>query len=57
MFVTDTGVASERRPSYQEAVTSDTLSANKVSVTGGGWNTVLISRLRFKPDLLEPTLL
>jgi len=33
-------------------------SASKVSsVSGGPWDTVLVSRLRFKPDGVEPTTL
>jgi hypothetical protein len=32
-------------------------SANKVSMVGGSntWETVLLARLRFKPDVSEPT--
>ncbi|KAJ7731571.1 hypothetical protein DFH07DRAFT_755579 [Mycena maculata] len=42
-------------PSYHEPIHGNPLSASKVSTTGGAWNTVLVARLRFKPDVLEPT--
>ncbi|KAJ7088050.1 hypothetical protein B0H15DRAFT_780981, partial [Mycena belliarum] len=31
------------------------VSASQVSATGGPWDTVLVARLRFKPDVAEPT--
>ncbi|KAJ7781563.1 hypothetical protein B0H16DRAFT_1819089 [Mycena metata] len=42
-------------PSYHEPIHGNPLSACKVSQTGGPWDTVLLARLRFKPDVLEPT--
>ena len=54
-FTTDTEVSREHGPSYDEA--GDTLvQESKVSNNHGGvWDTVLLARLRFKPDVLEPT--
>ena len=53
-FTTDKEVPRELGPSWEEA--SDTLvQESKVSDHGGVWNTVLLARLRFKPDVLEPT--
>ncbi|RDB18261.1 Dual specificity protein kinase splA [Hypsizygus marmoreus] len=57
-FTTDTEVPPELGgPSYDEPVPGNPLSACKVSSTsnGGPWHTVLVARLRFKPDVLEPT--
>ncbi|KAG6864758.1 hypothetical protein C0991_007317 [Blastosporella zonata] len=57
-FTTDTDVPPELGgPSYDEPVPGHALSASKVSKNGSGrsWDTVLIARLRFKPDVLEPT--
>ncbi|KAJ7144142.1 hypothetical protein C8R44DRAFT_691771 [Mycena epipterygia] len=42
-------------PSYHEPIHGNPLSASKVSSTGGQWDTLLVARLRFKPDVLEPT--
>ncbi|KAJ7163568.1 hypothetical protein C8R43DRAFT_285859 [Mycena crocata] len=55
-FTTDTG-SELAGPCYHEPVISNPLSASKVSSnsTGNTWDTVLIARLRFKPDVLEPT--
>ena len=45
-------------PSIDIPDESSCQSASKVSsVRGGPWNTVLVSRLRFKPDGVEPTTL
>jgi hypothetical protein len=53
-FTTDTEVSPELGPSYDDA--SDTIvQESKVSCHGGPWDTVLVARLRFKPDVLEPT--
>lgn len=43
-------------PLYGEVSTAS-ISANKVSEVGRGpkWDSVLLARLRFKPDVLEPT--
>ncbi|KAG5640616.1 hypothetical protein DXG03_007905, partial [Asterophora parasitica] len=55
-FTTDTEVPSELGgPSYDEPDPDSSLSSSRVSNGGGPWDTVLISRLRFKPDVLEPT--
>ncbi|KAJ6553853.1 hypothetical protein B0H10DRAFT_2169714 [Mycena sp. CBHHK59/15] len=42
-------------PSYHEPIHGTPLSASKVSASGGQWDTVLVARLRFKPDVLDPT--
>ncbi|KAF7289995.1 Protein kinase domain-containing protein [Mycena chlorophos] len=57
-FTTDAEPASSGPgvgPSYHEPIHGTPLSASKVSKTGGAWETVLVARLRFKPDVLEPT--
>ncbi|KAK7032471.1 hypothetical protein VNI00_013030 [Paramarasmius palmivorus] len=55
-FTTDTGVQLEMGgPVYHEEVDAKILSASKVSSNGGPWNTVLVARLRFKPNELAPT--
>ncbi|THU90560.1 hypothetical protein K435DRAFT_968632 [Dendrothele bispora CBS 962.96] len=55
-FTTDTEFPSVLGgPSYHEPVSGSPSSASKVSLEGGPWNTVLVARLRFKPDVLEPT--
>lgn len=55
-FTTDTqlprGLAG---PSYNEPSCASAISASKVSKSGGPCHTVLIAKLRFKPDVLEPT--
>ncbi|KAF7376375.1 Protein kinase domain-containing protein [Mycena sanguinolenta] len=55
-FTTDTG-SELSGPNYHEPSVSSPLSASKVSTnsTNNVWDTVLIARLRFKPDVLEPT--
>ncbi|KAJ7496034.1 hypothetical protein B0H11DRAFT_2001603 [Mycena galericulata] len=55
-FTTDTG-SELAGPYYHEPLVSNPLSASKVSSnsTSNVWDTVLIARLRFKPDVLEPT--
>ncbi|KAJ6500147.1 hypothetical protein C8R47DRAFT_284025 [Mycena vitilis] len=55
-FTTDTG-SELAGPCYHEPVISNPLSASKVSSnsTSNIWDTVLVARLRFKPDVLEPT--
>ncbi|KAF8147822.1 hypothetical protein B0H34DRAFT_738281 [Crassisporium funariophilum] len=56
MFTTDTEVPRELGPLYDdEPGDVARLSASKVSSHGGPWDTVLMARLRFKPDVLEPT--
>ena len=56
-FTTDTDVPQELGPSYDEDEASDTslVQESKVSDHGRPWDTVLLARLRFKPDVLEPT--
>lgn len=58
-FSEDTGLAPDvaAGPHYSEASAATTIAANKVSDTARGtqWDTVLVARLRFKPDVLEPT--
>ena len=57
-FVNDTEVpASEHGPSDDESsdIIPSRVEAKKVSRYGDPWNTVLLARLRFKPDVLEPT--
>ncbi|TFK37240.1 hypothetical protein BDQ12DRAFT_214347 [Crucibulum laeve] len=57
MFTTDTEAIKQLGgPSYNEPVDTHRLSASKVSDNGGDkWDSVLLARLRFKPDVLEPT--
>ncbi|KAJ3848775.1 hypothetical protein EV368DRAFT_48649 [Lentinula lateritia] len=57
MFTTDTETPFELGgPSYREPVSCSPICSNKISPQGSyPWNTVLIARLRFKPDVLEPT--
>jgi hypothetical protein len=57
MFTTDTDHAHVEGPHYEEDVPGQLLSASKVSLVGGSskWDTVLLARLRFKPDVPEPT--
>ncbi|KIM89615.1 hypothetical protein PILCRDRAFT_812439 [Piloderma croceum F 1598] len=61
-FTTDTEFPPELGgPSYHEEIPGNRMancqSANKVSMVGGSntWDTVLLARLRFKPDVSEPT--
>ena len=56
VFTTDTEVATdELRVSYDEDIDTIPVQDGKVSSHGGPWVTVLLARLRFKPDVLEPT--
>lgn len=55
MFTIDTKVPRELGPSYDEPGDILPVQSSKVSNHGGAWNTVLLARLRFKPDVLEPT--
>jgi abelson tyrosine-protein kinase 1 len=56
MFTTDTDIPVQiGGPSYHEMLSDTRVCASKVSVVGRSWDTVLLSRLRFKPDVLEPT--
>jgi abelson tyrosine-protein kinase 1 len=54
-FTTDTQVSREHGPSYDESGDTNPVQESKVSSHGGPWDTVLVGRLRFKPDILEPT--
>ncbi|KAL0058574.1 hypothetical protein AAF712_014737 [Marasmius tenuissimus] len=43
-------------PNYDEPVSAKQVNKSKVSnAPGSSWETVLVARLRFKPDVLEPT--
>ena len=45
-------------PKYEEEPTANPQHASKVSTSGNPgnkWDSVLLARLRFKPDSLEPT--
>ena len=44
-------------PTYHEEMVGNSLSAHRVSTVQphAGWDTVLLARLRFKPDAAEPT--
>ncbi|KAF7306038.1 Protein kinase domain-containing protein [Mycena chlorophos] len=60
-FTTDTG-SELGGPTYHEPVVGNPQSASKVSMNAPGtsgsshlWDTVLVARLRFKPDVLDPT--
>jgi abelson tyrosine-protein kinase 1 len=56
-FTTDDFLPERGGPSYHEEVPGydDRSSSNKVSIVGGGCRTLLVAKLRFKPDVLEPT--
>jgi hypothetical protein len=54
-FTIDTDLADVEGPVYHEAVLGQSVSANKVSRVGEQWDTVLLARLRFRPDVPEPT--
>jgi hypothetical protein len=54
-FTTDTEVPRELGPLYDEGGDTIPVQDSKVSNHGGLWDTVLLARLRFKPDILEPT--
>lgn len=55
-FTTDTEVPPELGPSYSEAGDSIIpVQGCKVSNHGGPWDAVVLARLRFKPDVMEPT--
>ncbi|KDQ23602.1 hypothetical protein PLEOSDRAFT_1078986 [Pleurotus ostreatus PC15] len=57
-FTTDTELPQDSGPSYHES-DEDRLEpqcASKVSIVGEGpWDTLIIAKLRFKPDASEPT--
>jgi abelson tyrosine-protein kinase 1 len=55
-FTTDTNLPEGSGPNYDEDVPGNPVSASKVSLVGRSrWDTVLMARLRFKPDVAEPT--
>lgn len=55
-FTTDTALAAEfGGPSYCEPEAGSALCVSKVSNEDGPRKTVLVAKLRFKPDVLEPT--
>jgi abelson tyrosine-protein kinase 1 len=43
-------------PFNEESYTGMPVQDSKVSSHGNPWDTVLLARLRFKPDVLEPTI-
>ncbi|KAJ7249861.1 hypothetical protein C8J57DRAFT_1437777 [Mycena rebaudengoi] len=53
-FTTDTE-PEQGGPSYHEPIHGTPDSDCKISIAGGQWDTVLIARLRFKPDVSDPT--
>jgi abelson tyrosine-protein kinase 1 len=53
-FTTDT-VAPELDALYDEVGCTIPVQDSKVSNHGNPWDAVLLARLRFKPDVLEPT--
>ncbi|KAH8825809.1 hypothetical protein DL96DRAFT_1670173 [Flagelloscypha sp. PMI_526] len=59
VFSTDTAIPQEiGGPDYSETNTIKPRTASKVSKTrsnGDKWDTLLVARLRFKPDIAEPT--
>ena len=57
MFTTDTELSNVEGPNYHEEALGNPLSASKISRVGVSkrWDTVLLARLRFKPDIIEPT--
>lgn len=58
MFTMDDAAPRTSGPSYDLEEPSEQvphISASKVSYHGGPWEAVLLARLRFKPDVLEPT--
>ncbi|KAJ3975139.1 hypothetical protein EV361DRAFT_792931 [Lentinula raphanica] len=56
-FSTDTETPLELGgPSYHEPMSGNPVSAQKISPQDSyPWSTVLVARLRFRPDILEPT--
>lgn len=57
-FTVDTEMPPELGgPSYHEEIPGNRMSANKVSKVTSNipWDSVLLARLRFKPDVSEPT--
>ncbi|KAJ8507429.1 hypothetical protein ONZ45_g10193 [Pleurotus djamor] len=55
-FTTDTASSQDNGPSYSESETPEPQVASKVSIVGNGpWDSLLIAKLRFRPDIAEPT--
>ncbi|KAH7911476.1 hypothetical protein BJ138DRAFT_1135374 [Hygrophoropsis aurantiaca] len=60
-FTTDSVSSSESGPSYHEEVPGNAVFAGKISDSRGGnvssskWDSLILARLRFKPDVDEPT--
>ncbi|KAF8634740.1 hypothetical protein AX15_000748 [Amanita polypyramis BW_CC] len=55
-FTIDTQVSPKvGGPIYGESFSGRPSFASHVSNAGDGWNTIILARLRFKPDLPEPT--
>lgn len=56
LFTTDTHVSPKvGGPIYNESYTVTPSSASRISNARDGWDSVVLARLRFKPDVLEPT--
>jgi hypothetical protein len=57
VFTTDTEIPNTEGPNYHEEIPGSVLSASKVSLAGRAsrWDTVLLAKLRFKPDFPDPT--
>lgn len=55
-FTTDADVEPDTGPPYYgDELDNPRISASKVSRHGDPWSAVLLARLRFKPDALDPT--
>ncbi|KAF8975500.1 hypothetical protein BDQ17DRAFT_1441497 [Cyathus striatus] len=54
-FTTDSLVQEDTGPSYTDRADATRVCASKISNNAGVWDSVLLARLRFKPDILEPT--
>ncbi|KAF8639293.1 hypothetical protein AX17_001604 [Amanita inopinata Kibby_2008] len=55
-FTTDNHVSPKLGgPVYDESISITPSSASHISSVGDGWSSVLLARLRFKPDITEPT--
>lgn len=56
IFTADTQVSPKvGGPIYHESYAVTPSSASRVSDVGDGWDSVILARLRFKPDIPEPT--
>lgn len=58
MFTTDSEVAKGLGPSYENEEINESIRVNASKVSRHGvnpWDSILLARLRFKPDALDPT--